>query len=437
MPQASQERNYLSLRKGLNTVSNEITFPDEFTSDELNYTIEPDGSRKRRRGCRRESGGSVKTIQTGGTYFGANDWCSSFKWPNAGGDPSNMLMVHQIGDTLWFTNDAETVSTTFDTQVVDLSNRKIADATTAALIAGEPCSFAGYRGFLIVTHKYLNPFYLSYTYPDDAWVIGTHDITILIRDFEGIDDGVSIDHQPVVSTITEDHRYNLRNRGWNEADITAYRIGGTFPAKNQRPWMGYTRAAVDTGFEPATGLRAFSMAKLKAEIFSNMSAPQGSILINPLDTTQSFTSIGEGPSVELHSDPDEMFASGDGNDSTFRLRLQAPLFKTSRTSGYTSGTTTMDVTGFEWTYTTTLGPDGIAPWYDINGEWIIYSATDSDGGASNDPGTPHAVSDLAVGRVFLTLNDAAVGAGGGGGGTTSTEFDSLTFHCVQVDPSWD
>ena len=168
-----------------------------------------------------------------------------------------------------------------------------------------------------------------------------------------------------------------------------------------------------------------------------MSAPQGSILINPLDTTQSFTTIGEGPSVELHSDPDEMFASGDGNDSTFRLRLQAPLFKTSRTSGYTSGTTTMDVTGFEWTYTTTLGPDGIEPWYDINGEWIIYSATDSDGGASNDPGTPHAVSDLAVGRVFLTLNDAAGGAGGGGGGTTSTEFDSLTFHCVQVDPSWD
>ena len=224
MPQASQERNYLSLRKGLNTVSNEITFPDEYTSDELNYTIEPDGSRKRRRGCKRESGGSVKTIQTGGTYFATNDWCRSYKWPSAGGRDGNDLIVHQIGDTLWFTQDAETVSTTFLSDTVDITAKaRWADPTsstvTAALVAAEPCSFAAYRGYLIVTNKYLKPFYVKVDASNNVCV---NDIELIIRDFEGIDDlNVAIDEEPT-GTITDSHNYNLRNRGWKAADITTY-----------------------------------------------------------------------------------------------------------------------------------------------------------------------------------------------------------------------
>ena len=455
MPEAQHERNYLSLRKGLNTVSNEITFPDEFTSDELNYTIEPDGSRRRRRGCKRESGGSVKTIQTGGTYFGANDWCTSFKWSAAGGDPSNALMVHQIGSTLWFTNDAETVSTTFHTQQVDLTNKKLSAATSAATIAGEPCSFAVHRGFLIVTHKYLSPFYVSYTYPDDAWVLTTKEITVLIRDFEGLEDGVAVDHQPKDAEITEEHRYNLRNRGWREADITEYRAGApaAFPAKNMLPWKGFTRQAVSTGYETSTGTQDFSVAKMAAEVFSNMSAPQGSIIINPLDTTQSFAAAGEdGPTVELISDEreatitaaDDGFvfanthagATTDANDSNFRLRLRAPLFKASR--NYTSGTTTIEITGFEWLYTTSLGADGYEPWYDINGTWTLYAAKDNDTD-TNDSG--HDLSDAEGSRkVWLTLDDSNVYVGAANGGdhaTTSTVYDSLTFYVTQVDGSWD
>ena len=51
--------NFFSLDKGLNTESNEINFPDGYTSEERNYELLIDGSRKRRRGCAQETGGAA------------------------------------------------------------------------------------------------------------------------------------------------------------------------------------------------------------------------------------------------------------------------------------------------------------------------------------------------------------------------------------------
>jgi len=349
MPQASQERNYLSLRKGLNTVSNEITFPDEYTSDELNYTIEPDGSRKRRRGCKRESGGSVKTIQTGGTYFATNDWCRSYKWPSAGGRDGNDLIVHQIGDTLWFTQDAETVSTTFLSDTVDITAKaRWADPTsstvTAALVAAEPCSFAAYRGYLIVTNKYLKPFYVKVDASNNVCV---NDIELIIRDFEGIDDlNVAIDEEPT-GTITDSHNYNLRNRGWKAADITTYYTNqAKNPAKNMIWHLGYQRAAVDEFQETSGGIRSFVHGKMAAEVFSNSSAPQGSLFQKPLDTSVGLAIGGAGTGTAMSGASGSAFArSSTPTSSTVYLEMTA----TGIHSAF-SATQKITVSGFSWVY---------------------------------------------------------------------------------------
>ena len=490
MPEIQRERNYLSLRRGLNTVSNEITFPDEFTSDELNYTIEPDGSRKRRRGLKEESGGTPIEIQTGGTYWQStkDDYSRSFKWPAAGGIPDNDLIVHQFGKSLWFTKDDETLSANVitreiarsdlvstgdfasdtnwtkgtgwtisggtathaagsasslsqaDTGIIntywyrvtfDVSGRSAGTVTpsikgrsgtavsangttitqdiqastggtstaisfacssdfdgsldnvtvkyleplkvrlplteksfwadpqsttiTAAMIAAEPCSFSVHRGMLVITHKYLKPMYIealpepspsSNQIDDDLEVrLYINRINLRIRDFEGIEDGVT-NTQKLTGTITADHNYNLRNRGWMTDDITAFKTAkGFHPTKNMQWWKGYTRAATYTpndGSSPVAaadgfGDYVFSSYKLDTEVFGDASAPQGALVISPLDTTVGFGTSGYTYSANTAEIP--LIADPSAADSSTFYWTNSSGVKSNVDSGKGSATT--------------------------------------------------------------------------------------------------
>ena len=116
------------------------------------------------------------------------------------------------------------------------------------------------------------------------------EILIQYRDFEGIDDGLAIAETPTDATILDDHRYNLRNRGWNDADLTAMRAStaANFPAKNGLWYKAYGRKSDTTAgagaVHPDDGLRALEVDKYAGEIFGNSSAPQGSLFLNPFDT---------------------------------------------------------------------------------------------------------------------------------------------------------
>jgi hypothetical protein len=295
MPEVQRKKDMFDLSKGLNTVSSEITFPDGFTSDELNYTIEPDGSRKRRRGLDEEAGGSTKTV----VAIATGQYNQSFKWSDAGADPDYDLYVHQIGYTLYISNDAETISTTYNAAAIDLSNsnRKVASATTAATIGGEPCSFAVHRGYLVVTNKYLKPFYVTIDPTDDSITVTTIDVTV--RDFEGVDDGIGIAAEPTAASTG--HTYNIHNRGWKGADITSFFTAlGKYPAKNSLWYKGYKRTYALNIYE-ADGARSWDNTKMDAEVFGNSSAPQGSLFINILDTVTATSAEGGGVETAISS----------------------------------------------------------------------------------------------------------------------------------------
>ena len=295
MPEAQKAKNHYQLNKGLNTESNEIGSIDGYTTDEQNYDLLVDGSRRRRKGLALETGGSA--LATGQT-IGAGHAFASYNWRGVGGDPTNNVIVHQIGNELHFSDDAELISTTYTDNVTNFE-AFIADPdeVSAADLEDEPCQFAHGRGMLLVTNKYCKPFYVEYNATSDLYTL--NEIKLGIRDFYGIDDNVG--HLVNPDTLSADHEYNLRNRGWLAIDITDYKADSTdtaYPNKAQVWFMGYRRA-VDVLFADRDGIQEFDAAKLEREVFGQSSAVQGGLFLNPIDTRYTASVTEDGTEVAI------------------------------------------------------------------------------------------------------------------------------------------
>ena len=292
MPETTIQKNFFQLNKGLNTESSEVSFPDGFTKDEANYELLKDGSRRRRKGLSRESGGSLKTLTDN---ISTTQVHRTGKWRNAGGDSSSDFLVHQIGATLYFTVDGETVSTTYRTNSIDLMDHRSNSAASEATVAASAVSMSDGRGHFFVTGKEVLPFYIEYNVGADT--MSSIRIPMRIRDFDGIDDGVGISVEP--TALSADHHYNLRSRGWIEADITTYNSDQSkYPSKQSLWWKGYQRV-LDGAVETGGGVMAWDSAKLDAEQFPNATAPQGALFFDLMDTTVANTAAGGGDPVSI------------------------------------------------------------------------------------------------------------------------------------------
>lgn len=335
MPQQTVQKDFFRLNRGLNTEANEINFPDGFTTDEQNYELLIDGSRRRRNGLAREAGGALKATSL---TIAAADVLTAFKWRGVDGISEKNFIVHQVGSTLFFTDDAETISTTYHADTIDLLPLAISPLTTAQQIQEWPVQFSQGRGHLFITHKYLRPQYIAYDSVTDSFSI--NQINILVRDFDGIDDGVDVEFQPS-GTITDDHRYNLRNRGWKQEDMDQYFADKSrHPAKNTLWYRGY-RKQIDTNFADEDGIQIFNSDKIDAEFFGNSSAPQGSLFLDPLNTTFAASNSGGGFVVPIDVAANG-FDTGNGvTGGTFRLTVTA--------HGRSDGDD-IEVTGSAWTY---------------------------------------------------------------------------------------
>lgn len=286
MPESRATKNFFSFNKGLNTESNEISFPDGYSTDERNYELLLDGSRRRRKGLQVESGGSSKTVSTAIT---ATQKQCSHKWRSVGGDVDKHFIVHQVGGVLYFSDDAELISTTYHGTQIDLDSFLVDSATYSATdIAGEFCDFTTGRGYLFVANKFINPFYVAYDATADTFTAEI--ITLLVRDFDGIDDGIGVSAEPIDATIPDDHRYNLRNNGWKQKDIDQFHTDTStrWPAKNAIWYKGYKRTYASSVAEE-DGTRSWDSTKMDAEVFGNAAAARGSLFLNPFDTTYAVT----------------------------------------------------------------------------------------------------------------------------------------------------
>ena len=281
MPESRTEKSTFDLSGGLNTELHDLQWPDGFTAAEANYELLSDGTRRRRKGLASESAG-VNAHQTVATIT-ATQFNQSYKWKNVGGDPNKSFYVHQIGAGLVFTDDSETPSSSWNSQSLSAIAHTVEAVVVNANISDHAMRFTQGRGHLFVTGPYIEPFYV--VYDAVALTFTTHIIKINYRDFEGIEDGIAMTLKPVAGTISADHRYNLRNRGYTDADIVAHEsTNGWFPAKNSLWYKGYKRDVNSNTLVDPDGPKLIDSARFDKEIFGNSTAPQGSLFLNPFDT---------------------------------------------------------------------------------------------------------------------------------------------------------
>jgi hypothetical protein len=277
MPQIPVDKTFFSFAKGINSEVSPLAFPEEASLDEQNFETLISGTRRRRKGLRRESGHVAGSISVAGTYDTSMK-TSTYRWQNVEGNPDITFIVMQVGGSLLFATETEDLSPSFKTDYIDL-----VDMSTTGVNADvyqNMVSFSSGRGFLFVSGRYIEPFYVAYDATLDTFTASR--IKLYVRDFRGISDGVDSRKEP--NTLTGDHNYNLVNRGWTAALLALFKATtGDYPAKNMIYYKGL-RATVDAVYADIDGIKAFDANKLEAEAFGDTSAPQGALVLSPFDT---------------------------------------------------------------------------------------------------------------------------------------------------------
>ena len=268
------EAAYRSFVKGLITEANQLTFPDNASIDESNFVLNRDGSRSRRLGVDYES--SYALTATGLTATDIKEGKQSFHvWESPDGDTTVSLGLVRIKDKIWFMNllanapSADLKNGGSPITIAGLSNNKIETS-----VINNKC--------VIVSKDLSAPVLLSYD--KSSGNVSQSTITLEIRDIYGVDDSLFLDTRP--TTLSNEHKYNLRNQGWNKNIVTstgADAIDYTFTEIGQYPsnadnWtlgkISNTASADYEKYDPDT---------LVKNSFSNYQIAKGSFIIDAFE----------------------------------------------------------------------------------------------------------------------------------------------------------
>lgn len=200
--------------KGLITEYTAMNFPEQAVTECDNVVFGELGAVTRRLGMDYEAGASkiaLSTITSRPLAY------SEFKWYSTGPQGTVQMLVQQIGDilTFWTIDTGAALSAGKKTFTVNLFTYA-APGASADTISERTCQYTTGRSKLVVTHPLCDPFYISYD--DETDTISVKKITIEIRDFTRLDDGLENDVRP--TTITNLHKYNLYNQGWGAQTLT-------------------------------------------------------------------------------------------------------------------------------------------------------------------------------------------------------------------------
>lgn len=194
-----------NLSRGLITEATGLNFPENAVTDADNVQFEKVGRVRRRLGIDIESEGTAMA------YEDSDGVIREYIWQSVDNTGGFTFLVQQIGWNIHFfemtTNAALSAGIVPDS--VDLRNFA---APGAGAIQNTPASFAAGNGYLFISHPYCDPCIVRFNAEEDTFEVAR--ITILIRDFEGVSDGLSPSANP--TTLTSAHHYNLKNQGWHK-----------------------------------------------------------------------------------------------------------------------------------------------------------------------------------------------------------------------------
>lgn len=256
-----------SFVKGLITEATGLNFPEQAVTSTDNCVFDERGNVRRRRGIDFEPGFFLREDTREDCVV------TSYRWDAAAGDGNNSLVVTQVGPTLdFYLTDSGAVS---DSLVDSLTLTPYATSTAEDLRQNE-CQFTAGKGYLFVAHPYMESIFV--TYDSDTQQVAATQIDVTIRDFKGVDDGLTLQERPTV--LTDAHEYNLHNQGWDtaqEIDLSGGSAGfpltawdtseADFPS-NVDVWWRFA----GSGFDPTEG-----------RDFGNTPASKGHFILNYYD----------------------------------------------------------------------------------------------------------------------------------------------------------
>lgn len=206
MPRTSAPSLQSTFATGLITEATGLNFPENACTEIYDCEIQLDGSIKRRLGFDFEASYATKTLDR------TNSAVATYLWRNVSGDGGVNIVVTQVANKLYFyrTSSSATISSGAVSTTVTLTPVSGAPATGAV-----EAQFTAGNGLLFVTHPYCDPFYVTYDATTDTATATT--ITVQIRDFEGVSDGLNISNRP--TSLSDNHYYNLLNQGWTSSSV--------------------------------------------------------------------------------------------------------------------------------------------------------------------------------------------------------------------------
>lgn len=209
MPRTQGLKPSFTFAKGIITEASPLNFPEDASIDEENFDILLDGTRRRRRGLDYETSVFSSTFAGDDLKYGR---VNTRVWKNVGGDPERVFSVVQVANILYFldlTGSGTYHMDNLKSFTVDLDSYLSSGETDAQDARMDAASALG---SLFVTSNRTDPIKIDYDEGTDT--ITVEQYTLQIRDFQGVDDGLAVDERP--TTISDEHRYNLRNQGWPE-----------------------------------------------------------------------------------------------------------------------------------------------------------------------------------------------------------------------------
>lgn len=281
---ATIENNFT---KGLITEATGLNFPEDACTDCLNVVFGETGKVYRRPGVDFEIDHQTSLVDRD------NAAVSEYEWSGVGGRGELSFVIVQIGSVLHYYSLTSSAFSTSLSSSLSANKKSFTTNLDVFRSVGAPnpqtehAQFASGNGYLFVTHPYCDPFYVKYDYDNDT--IEATKITIEIRDFDGVEDGLRIDERP--PTLTNLHGYNLCNQTFFENQTNPYRnindfrrYAGNFPA-NRDIWHLYNQPPVGEW-----GGERFRQAMLGKEGLGNTPAPKGHFILQAFHQDRSAVS---------------------------------------------------------------------------------------------------------------------------------------------------
>lgn len=197
---------------------------------------------------------------------------------------SGSVLVMQVGRYLHFFSNSlnQSLSKSKQPWVVNLFDFRAPGASETE-IATREASFSRGKDYLFVAHPLCDPFFIKLS--SESNTISQTKITIEIRDFEGLPDGLEPDERP--STLSEAHKYNLLNQGWagevrykqNHKIHTGNalsRASNPWPSNSDVPW-------VTTNKSDTTHPWTFNWSDRAETQMGNSLAPKGHFILKAFD----------------------------------------------------------------------------------------------------------------------------------------------------------